>query len=234
MSDPRRHLSRRPTSGSISALFKVRAASEPLPVHMSGWRQQSNRVSNVSECFDGGVTWCGARAQTAAISAQASKSQRLRQRPLPGSDATDCLRLLSCRSLPVRWQLDHATRVPCKAFPLCSAQLSAVWILWNLYQQSVRVVPSMSVPASCKGASLWSRSPHPSVWTRSLLCQANSSPTSSPVAPFAVGSPPPFSRFILHLSAWAGAQDEWAREGLGVRLCRGPGTRVRHLQRMAF
>lgn len=78
-------MSRSPTSASISALFKVRDAFEPLRVHMG--HQQSNRVSSVSKCFDGGVTWCGARAQTAAISARASTSRRLHQRPLPRSDA---------------------------------------------------------------------------------------------------------------------------------------------------
>lgn len=41
-------------------------------------------------------------------------------------------------------------------------------------------------------------------------------------------------RVILHPSAFSGAEDERAREGLGVRARRGPGTGVGHLQRMAF
>lgn len=119
MSDPRRHLSRSPASGTTSALLKVRDASEPLRVLT--WAAD---ISGQAACQMFPNVWmaasrgAGARAQTAAISAQASTSRRLRQRPLPPSDATDrCLRLPSCRSLPARWQLelDHAPWGPRRA-----------------------------------------------------------------------------------------------------------------------
>lgn len=102
--------------------------------------------------------WRGASADSGHFRSSASASpltERLRQRPLPHSDAINCLRLPSCRSLPVRWQ--H----------------SVVWILSSLRRQSVRASVFVLPSASCKAVSLWSRSSHPSAWTGSLLCQAN-------------------------------------------------------------
>lgn len=41
-------------------------------------------------------------------------------------------------------------------------------------------------------------------------------------------------RVILHPSVFSGAEDERTREGLGVRVRRGPATGIGHLQRVAF
>lgn len=166
--------------------------------------QQSNRVSSVSKCFDGGVTWCGARAQTAAISARASTSRRLRQRLLPRSDAVYTVyhgrHGGRCRcgdsSVTLRGgHVRHFLSVQRSSLRSGSSETRISKVFGQRFASFHQCLLRR------QGASLWSRCPRPSAWTRSLLCQANSSPTSCPVAPFAVGSPPPFSRFILHL--WA-------------------------------
>lgn len=106
---------------------------------------------------------------------------------------------------------------------------SVLWILCSLHQQSVLasllVLPPVSIPPSCEGGSRWflSLQTGPSSVERTRRC---------PRPRF--GPSPRCHPFILHPTACGGAEDERAREGLSIRLCRGPGTRVGYLQRLAF
>lgn len=118
---------------------------------------------------------------------------------------------------------------------------SVLWILCSLHQQSVLasllVLPPVSIPASCERGSRWFLSPRPDPPPSSsfVSCRRPRPPGSVPVLGRVVSlSPSAVPRFILHPSACGGAEDERAREGFGIRLCRGPSTGVGYLQRLAF
>lgn len=106
-------------------------------------------------------------------------------------------------------------------------------ILCSVHQQSVLasllVLPSVSVPASCENRCLFR-----SGIRASSRRHSPSAASSLQVVPVGWHPRPRRPRFIQHRSACGAAEDERAREGLGIRLCHGPGAGVGYLQRMAF